>query len=140
VESAEAAAKVEQWLLDAYGPDSGLRVDSEHVVLTPEGWSIPYNNAEFLATGKIDRAIFPLPRLVVTEPAGELRFEAPHPGQLSLPIATPGRPYWTEIIDPEYEQAGFDRLVAGLIDAEVYVPSTADGQAVQNSLAICTRS
>ena len=110
MESAEAVAKVEQWLSEAYGSDSGLRVDREHVVRTPEGWSVPYNNAEFLATGEIRKAIFPLPRLVVTEPAGELRFGGPYPGQLSQPVAAPGRPYWTELLDPEYERAGFDRL------------------------------
>ena len=110
VESAEAVPKVEQWLLDVYGSDGGLRVDHEHIVRSPEGWLIPYNNVAYLDGGQNDQAIFPPPYLVVTEPDGELRFAGAYPGTLSIPITYPDREHWEELIDPEFQRAGFDRF------------------------------
>lgn len=110
MEAAEAVAKVEQWLLDAHGADSGLRADHDNVRLIPEGWSVPYNTVAFLDEGNLDQEIMPPPVLIVREPDGELRHAAPHPGGLSIPVRYPNREYWAEIVDPEYLEAGLGVL------------------------------
>ncbi|UMP02848.1 YrhB family protein [Amycolatopsis sp. EV170708-02-1] len=116
MESAEAVAKVEEWLRAVHGPDvsepggAGLRVNHEKVLRIPEGWSVPYNTIAFLDEGHAEKEIFPPPSVIVREPDGELRQAHPQPGGLSVPVAFPGQEAWREVVDPEYAKAGLGDL------------------------------
>ncbi|MFD5089052.1 ADP-ribosylglycohydrolase family protein [Amycolatopsis thailandensis] len=116
MESAEAVAKVEEWLRAVHGPDvsepggAGLRVNHEKVLRIPEGWSVPYNTIAFLDEGHAEKEIFPPPSVTVREPDGELRQAHPQPGGLSVPVAFPGQEAWREVVDPEYAKAGLGDL------------------------------
>lgn len=114
VEKADAIALAKRWM-SAVGmsldtPD-GVRVDHDNVRRGPEGWEVPWDNVAFLDGGDTMQRIFPPPRLIVTEPEGELRSAntTPHPG-FSAPVDWPGQPRYLEIIDPEYREAGFHAL------------------------------
>ncbi|WP_033442100.1 ADP-ribosylglycohydrolase family protein [Saccharothrix sp. NRRL B-16314] len=109
METAEAVAKVEEWLRAVHGA-RGVRVDHGKVRRVPEGWSVPYNSVAFLDGGDAGKAIFPPPRLVVREPDGQLREASPQPGGLSIPARTPGEVYWAEIVDPEVAASGLGYL------------------------------
>jgi ADP-ribosylglycohydrolase len=125
VDAADAVARVEEWLRAVHGPElSGpegvaLRVDHDSVRRVPEGWSVPYNSVAYLDEGRIEKEIFPPPRLIVREPEGDLRQAHPQPGGLSIPVTWPGEQNWREIVDPEYTEAGLghlgvpERVVAG---------------------------
>lgn len=116
MESAEAVAKVEEWLRAVHGPNvsapggAGLRVHHEKVLRIPEGWSVPYNTIAFLDEGHAEKEIFPPPSVIVREPDGKLRQAHPHPGGLSIPVAFPGEEAWREVVDPEYVKAGLGDL------------------------------
>ncbi|WP_243789325.1 ADP-ribosylglycohydrolase family protein [Saccharopolyspora gloriosae] len=123
VEQADATELVERWLrsnAEANGEPLDVRVDHEHVSRVPEGWAVPWNTAEFLDGGDLSKSIFPPPVFIVTDPDGALRQAntTPQPG-FSTPVAWPGEPQYTEIIDPEYRSMGFyslgvpNRFVAG---------------------------
>jgi hypothetical protein len=109
VETAEAVAKVEEWLQAVHGA-RGLRVDHGKVRRVPEGWSVPYNSVAFLDGGDAGKEIFPPPRLIVREPDGQLREASPRPGGLSIPARTPGEGYWQELVDPEVAASGLGYL------------------------------
>ncbi|WP_158852590.1 ADP-ribosylglycohydrolase family protein [Saccharothrix deserti] len=111
METAEAVARVEEWLRAVHGPRvSGLRVDHEKVRRVPEGWSVPYNSVAYLDGGDAGKEIFPPPRLIVREPDGQLREAGPRPGDLSTPARTPGGGYWAELVDPEVAESGLGYL------------------------------
>ncbi|WP_447002638.1 ADP-ribosylglycohydrolase family protein [Saccharothrix isguenensis] len=109
METAEAVAKVEEWLRAVHGA-RGLRVDYGKVRRVPEGWSVPYNSVAYLDGGDAGKEIFPPPRLIVREPDGQLREASPRPGGLSVPARTPGEGYWAEIVDPEFAASGLGYL------------------------------
>ncbi|WP_410661295.1 ADP-ribosylglycohydrolase family protein [Amycolatopsis sp. lyj-112] len=133
MESAEAVAKVEEWLRAVHGPDVsapggvGLRVNHEKVLRVPEGWSVPYNTIAFLDEGHAEKEIFPPPSVVVREPDGELRQTHPHPGGLSVPVAFPGQEAWREVVDPEYAKAGLGDLGVPLQVVAGWVKVNSDG-------------
>ncbi|ONI88846.1 hypothetical protein ALI22I_17940 [Saccharothrix sp. ALI-22-I] len=111
METAEAVARVEEWLRAVHGPRvSGLRVDHEKVRRVPEGWSVPYNSVAYLDGGDAGKEIFPPPRLIVREPDGQLREAGPRPGDLSVPARTPGEGHWAELVDPEVAESGLGYL------------------------------
>jgi len=129
VESAEAVAKVEEWLREVHGPDSDLRVDREHVFRRPDGWFVPYNAAAFLDGSDPGAQVVPPPALVVQDPGGELRATAPVPGGLTIPAQHPDRDHWAEEVDPEYANAGFGRLgvpLAAIMSWRRYTPDGTD--------------
>lgn len=114
MDRADAIELAEQWL-EATGqrlnqPD-GVRVERDAVGRVPEGWFVPYGNVAFLDHGDSGKEIFPPPALVVTVPDGRLRFAntTPHPG-FSAPVNWPGESRYSEIIDPEYREAGLHEL------------------------------
>ncbi|MEC3974642.1 ADP-ribosylglycohydrolase family protein [Amycolatopsis sp. H20-H5] len=133
MESAEAVAKVGQWLRAVHGPDvsepggAGVRVDHEKVLRIPEGWSVPYNTTAYLDEGHPEKEIFPPPSVIVREPDGELRQAHPHPGGLSIPVAYPGQEAWREVVDPEYSKAGLGELGVPLQAVAGWVKVAADG-------------
>lgn len=111
METAEAVARVEEWLRAVHGPRaSGLRVDHDEVRRVPEGWSVPYNSVAYLDGGDRGREIFPPPRLIVREPDGQLREAGPRPDRPSIPARRPGEEYWAEIVDPEFLESGLAYL------------------------------
>ncbi len=133
MESAEAVAKVEEWLRAVHGPDvsapdgAGLRVNHEKVLRVPEGWSVPYNTIAFLDEGHAEKEIFPPPSVLVREPDGELRQAHPQPGGLSVPVAFPGQEAWREVVDPEYGKAGLGDLGVPLPVVAGWVKVTPEG-------------
>jgi ADP-ribosylglycohydrolase len=133
VESAEAVAKVEEWLRAVHGPDvsapdgAGLRVNHDKVTRIPEGWLVPYNTIAYLDEGNAAKEIFPPPSVIVREPDGELRQAHPHPGGLSIPATVPGQENWREVVDPEYAKAGLGELGVPLQTVAGWVKVNADG-------------
>jgi len=134
VESAEAVAKVEEWLRAVHGPDfsapdgAGLRVDHDKVLRIPEGWLVPYNTIAYLDEGHAEKEIFPPPSVIVREPDGELRQAHPQPGGLSVPVAFPGQENWREVVDPEYAKSGLGHLGVPLQAVAGWVKVGPEGQ------------
>ncbi|MDQ0378240.1 ADP-ribosylglycohydrolase family protein [Amycolatopsis thermophila] len=127
MESAEAVAKVEEWLRDVHGADADVRVDHDHVLRVVEGWYVPYNSVGFLDGGDIGARIIPPPALIVREPEGDLRHASPLPGGPSIPVQYHDRDHWAEMIDPEYLDAGVAHLGIPLTAITGWQRFTADG-------------
>ncbi|GAB3573985.1 ADP-ribosylglycohydrolase family protein [Amycolatopsis endophytica] len=129
MEPAEAVAKVEQWLREVHGPDSGLRADHEHLIRRPEGWHVPYNSTGFLDGGDLGQQIIPPPALIVRDPEGDLRHASPVRGGLSIPAQYRDRDHWAELVDPEYADSGLGRLgapLAAIMGWQRYTPEGAE--------------